>query len=97
LAEALLDDDRVNDNPPTLEASTVIYDKGSDQDVKPDLAEVNRLRWMQKPESFELEREYRVHFQTCTLKKISVKGIYWLKVPNGIGSHSINKIGESKR
>ena len=80
LAVAMQNDERLNVNPPCLEAEKVIYDKFYHYPRKPKKSKMNRLRWSQKPNNFSPEREYRIHFQTCTVEPISKDETYYIQL-----------------
>lgn len=94
IAEAIKTDEKLAENPPSFETSRVVYDKGAMQWSKPKMSKINRLRWMQKPASYMAEREYRLHFQTCTVKPVSRDSTYIVTVPEGIGEYEIFEVSQ---
>ncbi|MFS1442215.1 hypothetical protein BCT40_10425 [Vibrio lentus] len=92
IAEAINADEKLAENPPSFETSRVVYDKGAMQWSKPKKSKINRLRWMQKPASYMAEREYRLHFQTCTVKPVSSDSTYIVTIPEGIGEYEIIEV-----
>ncbi|CCN38207.1 hypothetical protein VIBNISO65_830019 [Vibrio nigripulchritudo SO65] len=92
IAEAIKADEKLAENPPSFEASKIVYDKGAMQQSKPKRSKINRLRWMQKPATYETEREYRLHFQTSTLKPITKDSTYIVSMSGGIGEYEIIEV-----
>ncbi|MFT6992998.1 MAG: hypothetical protein ACJASL_004999 [Paraglaciecola sp.] len=80
LAIAMQLDEKLNVNPPCLEATKVVYDKFDHYDTKPKRAKLNRMRWSQKPSEYSPEREYRIHFQACTVESISEDDTYYIQL-----------------
>jgi len=58
-------DSSLEQNVPCLEASAIRYDKGKYVGSLHDRAEIQKLAWMQKPESHSEEQEFRFQFQFC--------------------------------
>jgi len=80
LAVAMQLDERLNVNPPCLESAKVIYDKFEHYPSKPKRNKLNRIRWFQKPSHYVAEREYRVHFQACSVEPISEDDTYYIQL-----------------
>lgn len=97
IAESIKADSKLSENPPSFEASKITYDKKAMQQSKPRMSIVNRLRWMQKPVTYKAEREYRLHFQTCTLRVITNDSTYMVSLPEGIGEYEIIEVSPYKR
>ncbi|ELA9846512.1 TPA: hypothetical protein ACN341_004495 [Vibrio parahaemolyticus] len=92
IAEAIKADKKLAENPPSFEASRVVYDKGEMQLSKPKRSKINRLRWMQKPSTYKAELEYRLHFQTCTMEPVSSDSTYIVTLSKGIGEYEIFEV-----
>jgi hypothetical protein len=94
IAEAIKADEKLAVNPPSFEASRVVYNKGEMQLSKPKLSMINRLRWTQKPASYKAELEYRLHFQTCTIEPVSSDSTYIVTLSKGIGEYEIIEVSQ---
>jgi len=80
LAIAMQSDDKLSVNPPCMEATRVVYDKFEHYIAKPRISKLNRMRWAQKPRDYAQEREYRIHFQACTVEPISEDSAYYIQL-----------------
>jgi len=92
LAVAIQQDSTLNANPPFLESGKVIYDKFSEYSCRPNKSKIDRIRWLQKPNSFKPEREFRIHFQVCTPKPITSNDVYYVQLGQPINSCEIIEI-----
>lgn len=80
LAVAMQLDEKLNVNPPCLESAKVKYDKFEHYPTKPNRNRLDRMRWSQKPSLYAPEREYRIHFQVCTVEPISEDDTYYIQL-----------------
>lgn len=94
IAEAIKADEKLAENPPSFEASRVVYNKGEMQLSKPKRSKINRLRWTQKPASYKAELEYRLHFQTCIMEPVSSDSTYIVTLSQGIGEYEIIELSQ---
>lgn len=84
LSEAIVSDERLAINPPSLQASRVVYSKGTKISSKLNRSKAQRIAWAQKPASFSVEREYRLHFNASPPLKLSEDGVYYIDMKKDI-------------
>ena len=93
VAGVIAADDKLSQNPPTLEGDKVRYDKGMYISARPDRDDVLRLAWTQKFEHFSGEQEFRYHFQFSFVSLIGSPAIYELPIGRKLEYCEIFELG----